>query len=331
MGLNCLTPDRVIKGTIRMLSQNIYRQSQVTSFYRSSILTFILFASIIALSVSGIVNAEDNIYSIQLGYFLDNSKAKEKVDSLKGLGHNAFMVESVTEDGGKVTVVYIEKFNTKQDADNEARVLKELNLIREYSIQSMKGAPAPAPKAAQKDIETGYYLQVSSLKDKKNARKKVDEIKKTGRNAFHRYETVKEKGLWYRVYTGSYSSESEALKDAGAMKKSGLITSYYIKPVGEKTVSPKPVTEKDEDEKIFFLHVSSYTEKSNAEIDVNRLKDLGLKAFFVRENISGSLWYRTYIGEFGDEETARKIGSELKDKGELFYFNPIEIDKSKIE
>ena len=314
-----------------MTSQNIYRQSQPASFYRSSFLTFILFASIMTLSDSGLANAEDAVYSIQLGYFLDNSKAKEKVDSLKGLGHNAFMVESVTEDGGKVTVVYIEKFNTKQDADNEARILKELNLIREYSIQSMKGTPVPSPEAAQKDMENGFYLQVSSLKEKKNAQKKVDKIKETGRNAFHRYEAINEKGSWYRVYTGSYSSKSEALKDAGAMQKSGLITSYYIKPVGEKTVSPKPVTEKDEDKKIFFLHVSSYTEKSNAEIDVNRLKDLGLKAFFVREDISGILWYRTYIGEFGDEETARKIGSELKDKGELFYFKPIEIDKSKIE
>lgn len=318
-----------------MNSQYIYRQYPAASFYKSLILTVILFISVITPPVSNIANAEDEIFSIQLGYFLDKSKAEEKVNYLNGLGHNAFMVNSDTEDGGKVTVVFIEKFNTKQEAENEAKVLKELNLITGYSIQSMHGTPstvpAPATKTPQKNIEDGYYIQVSALKDKNNAKEEVDEIKASGREAFLRYETIKDKGSWYRVYAGSYASEKEAVTDARAMKKAGLITSYYIKRFGKITEKPKPAAEKKDDNKVFFLHVSSYTEKPNAETDANRLKDLGLKAFFVKEDIAGVSWYRTYIGEFGDEETARRIGSELKEKGELDYFKPIEIDKSIAE
>ena len=72
-------------------------------------------------------------------------------------------------------------------------------------------------------------------------------------------------------------------------------------------------------------------EKVNAEKDVSRLKRLGLKAFFRQEEISGVSWYRTFIGEFGDEAAARRIGSELRDRGEIFYFKPVEIDKSILE
>jgi cell division septation protein DedD len=360
IGRKCLTTDLVIKGTILMAFQNIYRQSPLASFSKFSIPVIILFISIISSPFARIAHAEETVYTIQLGYYLDDNKAKEKIESLKALGHNAFLVNSDTADNGKVSIVYIEKFNTKQEAEDEARVLKELKLITEYSIQSIKGtvspapgstpettpdtqpalkkkvlpAPPSAPKVTEKKMEDGYYLQVSAAKEEESARTEVDGIKKTGREAFYRYETVKDTGSWYKVYVGGYASKSEAMKDGLEMKKSGLISAYYLKRLGKITGTPKPqvqVKNDAADEKIYYLHVSSYTEQANAETDVNRLKDLGLKAFFVKEDVSGVSWYRTYIGEFGDEETAKKTGSELQEKGDILYFKAIEIDKSLLE
>ena len=75
------------------------------------------------------------------------------------------------------------------------------------------------------------------------------------------------------------------------------------------------------------LHVSSYRLKANAEEEVQRLTKYAYKPFILAEEVSGKTWFRVYIGNFGDEQEARKVGSELKEKGIISYFKLREVNR----
>ena len=79
----------------------------------------------------------------------------------------------------------------------------------------------------------------------------------------------------------------------------------------------------------YSIHLSSFKKIDNAIKEVSRSKELGRNAFYRYEAVKGKgKYYRVYIGTFNDEHTARKIGSDLKRKGLILYFNPIKIDKN---
>ncbi|MBW2610178.1 MAG: SPOR domain-containing protein [Deltaproteobacteria bacterium] len=284
-----------------------------------SILSFFFLSSILNTAYAGNI-----FYSIQLYTFKEQNHAQEKVDSLKNLGHNAFYRSETLKGEEKVFKVYIERYGSKGEAENEAEILKKLDLISEYTISALEEKPQADPRDG-KHVTKGYYLQVGSYKEKANAEKLAANLKASGQNAIYRYETVKGKGKFYRVYIDGFSSKGEALKKAKALKKSGIISGYSVMAMGEqpRTVSPG----KKQDGKVYFLHVSSFKEKINAEKTVDRLKKNGHKAFIVSETISGESWFRVYIGEFDDEKSARRIGSELKGKGTISYFKPLEINE----
>jgi len=75
-----------------------------------------------------------------------------------------------------------------------------------------------------------------------------------------------------------------------------------------------------------ILHISSFKQKDNAENEVQRLGKHGYKTFLAAEEVLGESWLRVYIGVFDDEQTARRIGSELRGKGIVSYFNPSKIE-----
>ena len=74
-----------------------------------------------------------------------------------------------------------------------------------------------------------------------------------------------------------------------------------------------------------ILHISSFKEKVNAENEVQRLKGYGYKTFIASEEVLGESWLRVYIGIFDHERAARRIGSELREKGSISYFKPFKI------
>lgn len=173
-----------------------------------------------------------------------------------------------------------------------------------------------------------YSIQLGSFRELNNASSMVNDLKRLGHNAFYRYETVKGKGKLYRVYIERYRSRKEAVKEAKTLKKLELISDYAIKAIDE--IAQDGSRDRKHDKKVYYLHIGSFKEKSNAEKMVQELGKSRYKAFFVAEEISGVSLFRVYIGEFNDEKEAQKIGSELRNKGIISYFNPIEIDKQII-
>ena len=106
----------------------------------------------------------------------------------------------------------------------------------------------PCPVYAQ---GTFYTIHVSSYRIHKNAIKKVSRLEMSGFEAFYRYEYVKGKAMWYRVYVGRFGSKNEAKKKAEALRQRKIISSYditamkeAIRDLGDKTILLPQVEEK---------------------------------------------------------------------------------------
>ncbi|MBN1625044.1 MAG: SPOR domain-containing protein [Deltaproteobacteria bacterium] len=274
---------------------------------------------------------EGTVFSIHLFSYKGADEAGSKVMEFNELGYNAFYRKESAEDGSEVCNLYIERFNTRPEAEKEANILKELGLISDYDVREIIEKTEDSTKkekvepAAEKKDLNGYYLQVSSLRQKENAEEIVKRLKDEGYNAFYNYESVKGKGDWYRVYIDEYKSKGDAEKDAKILMQSGIIAGYEVKHATEK-IHAAEKAQRDET-KVYSLHTASYREGGNADNDVIRLSAMGLKAFTVKADISGEQWSRVFVGEFSDEREARKAGDELLKQGIIKYFKPMIIGK----
>jgi cell division septation protein DedD len=179
--------------------------------------------------------------------------------------------------------------------------------------------PAPVQKRF-------YSIRLGSFKDRENAQERVDELTRLGHNAFCRFQTVKGKGKWYRVFIERYDSREQAEKEARILKELGLISEYGIEALTDET-APKTTKEAEQIQKqTFHLHVNSFQSRDNAEAETGRLTRLGYQAFLREEDVSGQVWFRVYVGAFPSEKDAREQGEILKGKGVIGYFKPLRFE-----
>ncbi|MFO7783372.1 MAG: SPOR domain-containing protein [Thermodesulfobacteriota bacterium] len=191
--------------------------------------------------------------------------------------------------------------------------------------------------------ENSYGIQIGSYKDLDNAVERVNYLKRLGYEAFYRYETVGDKGKWYRVYIARYSTREQAEEEARLLRELKLIDAYDIrllrngpsKPAARAATPPKqekpPSPPGKETEGLaYLLHVSSFKEREHAEEETQKLEKAGQKAFYVDEELAGGRWFRVYIGQFNTEKAARAAGEQLKEKGTVSYFKPLKIDRAAL-
>jgi len=169
-----------------------------------------------------------------------------------------------------------------------------------------------------------YAIQVAAYKSLFNAVKRSIHFKNLGHNAFYNCETIKGKGNLFKVYIALHKSKKEIEEQALTMKKSGLIEDYMIRAMSETFPAKSSDCELATD--IYFLHVSSYKHKKNAEEYVQKLKGHGFQVVTILEDVQGESWFRVFMGEFENENKARKFGTKLKEKGLISYFKPLTID-----
>lgn len=190
--------------------------------------------------------------------------------------------------------------------------------------------------------ENAYGIQVGSYQDLDNAVDRVNYLKRLGYEAFYRYETVKDKGKWYRVYIARYSTRKQAEEEALVLRELKLIEAYDIrllqngpsKPASQvsqpsKQDKPAPPS-KQPGGVVYLLHVSSFKEKEHAEKEALKLEKAGQKAFYVDEELAGGRWFRVYIGKYETESEARAAGEQLKKQGTVSYFKPLKIDRAAL-
>jgi len=90
--------------------------------------------------------------------------------------------------------------------------------------------------------ESLYLIHVSSFRNRKSAEIEVSNLSKHGVQAFYRYESVKGKGKWFRVYIGTFKNQQEAMEKGAEFLRKGIISYYKSRKVdrdfipGEKTI-----------------------------------------------------------------------------------------------
>ncbi len=173
-------------------------------------------------------------YSIQVGAYQDLDSAVERVNYLKRLGYDAFYQYESVRGKGKWYRVYIDRFSTRKQAKEQARVLHDLELIGDHTIrrlQSASPASAPSPPGSKKGRSkpnVTYLLHVSSYKKEPHAAEEVLKLEKAGHKALYVEEDLAS-GHWFRVYIGKYDSEKAARTAGERLKEEGLIS--YFKPL----------------------------------------------------------------------------------------------------
>jgi cell division septation protein DedD len=180
---------------------------------------------------SGVPSAygDNRVYSIQLAAFKNYDNVVKRINELKRFGHNAFYRHETVRGKGRLYRVYIEKFDSKEQAENEARILKELELISGYSVKALNDKRAKTSDKRNGDPNAGnYYLHVGSYKTKVNAENEVQRLLKSGHDAFMSKAKVLGEN-WFRVCVGGFKDEKEARKMGSDLQKKGVI--FYFKPL----------------------------------------------------------------------------------------------------
>jgi cell division septation protein DedD len=318
----------------------------------AAIIFFLASANLMLFRVTSAWSDEGIFYTIHLLSLQEAEVAKAKVKEFNDLGYNAFYRQETTDGKTNIYNVYIERYPSRAEAEKEANVLKELALISEYDVRELsentktnikntdkeqKTVKPVVKRAAQqtrnnkqdekksKQSAGGYYIKVSSLKEKNNAEDLVKKLQDSGYPAFFSYEEINGKDGWYRVYIDGYKSKGDAIKAGKKLKGSGIISGYEVRKSTDK-IHIASIDSKDE-KKVYGLHISSYKESSHADEDIQRLTEYGLKAYLEETEVSGEKWFRVYAGDFPTEAEARKLGEELKKKGMISYFKPVLKDK----
>ena len=94
------------------------------------------------------------------------------------------------------------------------------------SIQGPQDASAGEDPAVER-----YAIQVAAFKDEYRAQKKMTQLAAAGYRAFYRHEDTGAKGMWYRVYAGSYATQTEAREAGARLKGEGVIDWYTLRRI----------------------------------------------------------------------------------------------------
>ena len=127
----------LLKGMRRFIIKHFVMVLRISSFF---------------LILSTICTADENkkIYSIQLGAFKQLNNALSMVDRIKKLGHQPFYRHETIEDRGKLYIVYIGRYESREEAEKAVKILRKSNIASKYIIKArdieveiLKSTPSP--------------------------------------------------------------------------------------------------------------------------------------------------------------------------------------------
>ncbi|MFQ5781313.1 MAG: SPOR domain-containing protein, partial [Nitrospiria bacterium] len=113
-------------------------------------------------------------------------------------------------DGGKVPSIPKEELTFLETLKGG----KESNIALKGMKEPRRASTPPSKSAAKK-----YAVQVASFSKKKGADGLAEKLRKRGFDAYVVSQEIPQKGRWYRVRIGHYSSRAEAKKVADRIRK----------------------------------------------------------------------------------------------------------------
>jgi cell division septation protein DedD len=181
---------------------------------------------------------EGSIYSIHLLTLKTVEEAKVKVKEFKDRGYNAFFREEKPGDKEKVYNVYIERFNTRPEAEKEAKILKDLDLIADYDVRDISEKDRPEITVNKKDQEIEKPKNIVS--GNKPAKVEKDENNKTGAKPDRTGDSkvgavpVQKNKDYYYLKVSSLREKANAEEVVSALQKAGYNAFYKFESVEGK-------------------------------------------------------------------------------------------------
>ena len=98
-------------------------------------------------------------------------------------------------------------------------------LLLNFAIPTV-GLEAASPPVNNQLMHT---IQVGSYKKHSDAQKELERLRSFVQQAFVRHETVKDKGMWYRVCIGVFATKAQAMAFADDLIDKKIIASIWVK------------------------------------------------------------------------------------------------------
>lgn len=173
------------------------------------------------------VKQDAKSYYLKVGSLKEKANAEAIVKTLRDAGYHAFFNYETVKETGEWYKVYIDEYQSKADAERDAKKLVEAGIISGYEIKRATEKLGNA-ETKQKDINKIYSLHVASYKESSHADDDVFRLSGLGLKAFSRKTEVSGE-QWFRVYVGEFSEEKGAREKGSELAGKGVIT--YFKPV----------------------------------------------------------------------------------------------------
>ena len=141
----------------------------------------------------------------------------------------------------------------------------------------------PFPNIPQKKElgveESPYTVHVASFRKLEGANREIENYKKRGYEAFKILTWIPQMGRWYRVYVGHFKTKAEAQKSALELIKLGY--TEYAKVMKLE----KPAKAETETQVGYYVHVSSFKNKPNAQGQMQVFSMAGYQAIAPRVDL----------------------------------------------
>jgi len=110
------------------------------------------------------------VFSIQVGAFRELRYALNEQSRLKGSGRNVFYRQEEAENRGQWYKVYVNEYKERREAEREARRLKKLGLVKDYTIRILgERAEAPSIEVTKKGDATLVIWEMTLNKEEGGA------------------------------------------------------------------------------------------------------------------------------------------------------------------
>lgn len=302
------------------------RKKDFYPFYKIIITVSGLF---LLLSMPFICSAEAPFYSISLGFSDKETNAGKQVDELLKAGHKAFYREEIDEQENTVYRIYIEKYSSKEDAESEARILKELDLISDYSVREVREKPVADIKAEEtqpalnETLEAGTEMpqpvttKVLKPEPEKKEKREVKERRKIEIPAT-KPEPDEIKGSIIRV--GSFRDKENMDALLKALIDSGYNAFYRYEDAGKRG-------------NYYRLYIGGYETEKAAREDAEKLKETGVISDYIinpvimkeqtapsENKTAGNGLISLHVSSYRDEKNAQEEAQALIDQGLKAFF-----------
>ena len=135
-----------------------------------------------------------------------------------------------------------------------------------------------------------YSIQLGSFRTMERVKKAISGYKKNDLTPFWVRVDLKEKGIWYRVFTGYFEDKEQAVR---FRRKYGLKGSIIWKTQ-------------------FAILIGVYSAEDELEVEIPALKNLGVSPYIIKDQGGSS---RLFVGAFTTKIPAEAQSKRLQSKG----------------